>query len=308
MTERSKYLGSVFWMGLAESSARFGNVLLQVLLVRALAPARYGVFAYAYSLFLVVIPLASLGISESFIREGAIRRERIGRVLSEHFSLRAVSAAVAAAFIVWVAATARADAPVVLGVGLYLLARSLTAFLATVFRAREVIRNEFALRLAETVVIVAVGAAAILLGWSLGTIVWALAAAGVSFFAAAVAAFRARLPEFVWTLPERALRRMAAAAPYGLPAVAGGWLLRIDVVAFQRLGGDAERTAYFAAAVNLVLAAALVPVTAAAGVYPTLARRGSGEGAGVGRLLLAFGGIGAATTVLLLTASSALVR
>ena len=308
MTGRPRYLGSVAWLGMAESSARLGNVLLQVLLVRALAPARYGVFAYAYSLFLVVIPLASLGIPESFIREGAIRRDRIGRVLAEHFSLRTVSAAVAAAIIAAVALAAREDAAVVLGVGLYLLARSFTAFLATVFRAREVIRKEFALRLAETAVIVAVGAAALALRWSLATVVWALAAAGAAFLAAAIGSFRALLPGFSWALPKGALRRMAAAAPYGLPAVAGGWLLRIDVVAFQRLGGNAERTAYFAAAVNLVLAAALVPVTAAAAVYPTLSRRGSGKGAGVGRLLLAFTGIGAAEGALLWAASPALVR
>jgi len=308
VTDRPRYLGSVFWMGMAEAAARFGNVLLQILLIRALAPARYGVFAYAYSLFLVVISLTSLGIAESFIREGAIRRERIGPVLSEYFSLRAVSAVAAAAVIVAVSASGSAPAPVILAVGLYLLFRSVTAFLATVFRAREVIWKEFALRLAETLVIVSVGAAALALRWSLATVVWALAAAGAACLAAAVGGFRALLPGFSWSFPKGALRRIAAAAPYGLPAVAGGWLLRIDVVCFQQLGRDAERTAYFAAAVNLVLGAALVPAMAAAGIYPTLSRRGSAGGAGVGRLLLAFAAAGAAMTALLLSAPGTIVR
>jgi len=308
VTDRPRYLRSVFWLGMAESAARLGNVLLQVLLVRALAPARYGVFAYAYSLFLVVIPLTSLGIAEAFIREGAIRRDRIGEVLSEHFSMRAVSAAVAAAIVVAVSAGAGADAPVILAVGGYLLFRSLTSFLATMFRAREVIWKEFALRSAETAVILGVGAAALALRWSLVRVVWSLAAAGAGCLAAAIVGFRALLPEFSWSLPRAAVRRIAAAAPYGLPAVAGGWLLRIDVVLFQRLGRDPVRTGYFAAAVNIVLAAALVPVVAAAAVYPTLSRRGSGRGAGVGRLYAGFAAAGAVMAAALIGAASPIVR
>jgi O-antigen/teichoic acid export membrane protein len=295
-------------MGMAESAARFGNVLLQVLLVRALDPARYGVFAYAYSLFLVVIPLTSLGIAEAFIREGAIRGERIGAVLSEHFSLRALSAGVAAAVIVAVSTAGGADSPVILAVGAYLLFRSLTSFLATMFRAREVIWKEFALRSVETAVIVAVGAAALALRWSLPRVVWALAAAGAACLAIAVVGFRTLLPDFAWRLPKRAIRRISAAAPYGLPAVAGGWLLRIDVVFFERMGGDAARTGYFASAVNLVLGAALVPVIAAAAVYPTLARRGAGRGEGVGRLLAAFAAVGAVMSVALWASAVPVVR
>ncbi len=308
VTERPRYLRSVFWLGMAESAARFGNVLLQVLLVRALAPARYGVFAYAYSLFLVVISLTGLGIAEAFIREGAIRRGRIGEVLSEHFSLRAAMAAVAAAAVVAVSAGAGRDAPVVLAVGAYLLFRSLTSFLATMFRAREVVWKEFALRSTETAVIVAVGAAALALHWSLVRVVWSLAAAGALCLAAAIVGFRAFLPEFSWSLPRAAVRRIAAAAPYGLPAVAGGWLLRIDVVLFQRLGGDPVRTGYFASAVNVVLAAALAPVVAAAAIYPTLSRRGSGPGAGVGRLFAGFAAAGALMAAVLAGAARPIVR
>ena len=308
MSERPRYLGSVLWMGMAETAARVGNVLLQILLVRALAPARYGVFAWAYSLLLIVIALTSLGVTESFVREGAIRRERIGSVLSEYFSLRTISAAAALAVIVAVSAAAGAEAPVALGVGLYLLFRSVTAFLATVFRAREVIWKEFALRLAETTVLVGVGAAALALRWSLATVVWALAVAGAACLAGAVAGFRALLPGFSWSLPKGAMRRMAAAAPYGLPAVAGGWLLRVDVVAFQQLGGDAERTAFFAAAATLVLGAGLLPVIASAAIYPALSRRPAGEGTGIGRLLLLFAVGGAAMTAVLRAAPALLVR
>lgn len=308
VTDRPRYFRSVFWMGMAESAARLGNVLLQILLVRALVPARYGVFAYAYSLFLLVISLTSLGIAEAFIREGAIRGERIGAILSEHFSLRAISALFAAVVIAAVAAAGRADGPVILAVGAYLLFRSLTSFLATVFRAREVIWKEFVLRSAETAVIVGVGAAALALRWSLPRVVWALAAAGAACLAGDIVGFRALLPEFSWKLPAGAFRRMASAAPYGLPLVAGGWLLRIDVVFFQQLGRDPERTAYFASAVTLVLAAALAPGVAAAAVYPTLSRRGSGKEAGIGRLFAAFAAAGVLMAAVLVAAARPLVR
>jgi len=302
------HAGPVFWMGMAEAAARIGNVLLQILLVRALAPGRYGVFAYAYSLFFLVIALTSLGVAEAFIREGSIGRERIGAVLSGFFSLRVLSAAVAAVIIAGVAAASGADGPVIFAVGLFLLFRSVTAFLATVFRARGVIRKEFLLRLAETAAIVGVGAAALAMRWTLSTVVWALAAAAAACMAAAIVAFRLRMPGFSWSLPAGAWRRMMAAAPYGLPAVAGGWLLRIDVAAFQKLGHDPVRTAYFAAAVNLVLAAGLVPAIASAALYPALARGERGTGVPVTRALFFFTGAGLGLAALLRFESDFLVR
>jgi O-antigen/teichoic acid export membrane protein len=303
-----RYAGSVFWMGMAEAAARAGNVFLQLLLVRALAPARYGVFAYAYSLFLVVIALTSLGITEAFVREGARARDRIGSVLSGFFALRALSGGVAAAIIAVVAATSGADGPVILAVGLFLLFRSMTAFLATTFRAREVIWKEFVVRLAEVLALVAVASVALALRWSLPTVVWSLAAAGAACLAAAIAAFRALMPGFSWSVPPGALRRIAAAAPYGLPAVAGGWLLRIDIAFFQQLGRDPEKTAFFAAAVTLVLAAGLVPAIASAALYPSLARGGERADALVGRMLLLFGLAGAGLAAVLRAAPVFLVR
>jgi O-antigen/teichoic acid export membrane protein len=303
-----RYAGSVFWMGMAEAAARAGNVFLQLLLVRALAPARYGVFAYAYSLFLIVIALTSLGITEAFVREGAMAGDRIGSVLSGFFSLRALSGGVAAAIIAGVAATGGADGPVILAVGLFLLFRSITAFLATAFRAREVIWKEFVVRLAEVLVLVVVASVALALRWSLSTVVWSLAAAGAACLAAAIAAFRALMPGFSWSVPSGALRRIAAAAPYGLPAVAGGWLLRIDIASFQQLGRDPEKTAFFAAAVTLVLAVGLVPAIASAALYPSLARGGDRADALVGRLLLLFGVAGAGLAAASRAAPVLLVR
>ena len=302
------HAGPVFWMGMAEAAARIGNFLLQILLVRALAPVRYGVFAYAYSLFFLVIALTSLGVTEAFIREGSIGRERIGAVLSGFFSLRVLSAVVAAVIIAGVAAVSGADGPVIFAVGLFLLFRSVTAFLATVFRAREVIRKEFLLRLAETGAIVGVGAVALAMRWTLSTVVWTLAAAAGACMAAAIVAFRFRMPGFSWSLPAGAWRRMMGAAPYGLPAVAGGWLLRIDVAAFQKLGHDPERTAYFAAAVNLVLAAGLVPAIASAALYPALARGERGTGVPLARALMLFSGAGIVLAALFRFEPDLLVR
>jgi O-antigen/teichoic acid export membrane protein len=229
-------------------------------------------------------------------------------VLSGFFSLRALSGLVAAAIIAGVAATSGRDGPVILAVGLFLLFRSMTAFLATAFRAREVIRKEFVLRLAEVVVLVAVAAAALSLRWSLSAVVWSLAAAGAACLVAAVVLFRSRMPGFAWSIPRGALRRIATAAPYGLPAVAGGWLLRIDIASFQQLGRDPERTAFFAAAVTLVLATGLVPAIASAALYPSLARGGRDIDAMAGRILLLFGIVGAGLAGVLRAASLLLVR
>jgi O-antigen/teichoic acid export membrane protein len=90
--------------------------------------------------------------------------------------------------------------------------------------------------------------------------------------------------------------------------VAGGWLLRIDIASFQQLGRDPERTAFFAAAVTLVLAAGLVPAIASAALYPSLARGGSEIDAMAGRMLVLFGVGGAALAGALRASSGLLVR
>ncbi len=268
-----RHASSVFWLGLAEAAVRGGNVVLQFLLARALGRQQYGVFAYAFSLAMIVVPAGGIGLLEAFVRKGASERRGIVPALSEFFPLRAASAAATLGLLVAIAAAQRTDSAAVLVVGIFALFRALTAFLAAAFRAAEVIWKEFALRTGEAAGLLAVVFASMRFRPDLVSLSATLAGAAAVFFVLTLAVFRRMFPGFRWKWPGAWLSSTVRAAPLGLPAFAGVLLLRTDVVLIRRLTGDAAATADYAAAATLVLGVGLVPVTIAAALFPALSRR-----------------------------------
>jgi O-antigen/teichoic acid export membrane protein len=267
------HAASVFWLGLAEAAVRGGNVVLQFLLARALGRAQYGIFAYAFSLAMIVVPAGGVGLLEAFVRRGAAGKGGVVGALSEFFPLRTISAAVTFALLVATALAHKPDFAVVLAVGLFALFRALTAFLASAFRAAEVIWKEFALRCGEAAVLLAVTFASIRSRPSLVAISVTLAAAAALFLVLTLRVFRRVFPGLRWIWPRSWISTAVLAAPLGLPALMGILLLRTDVVLIRRLTRDASATADYAAAVNLVLGAGLIPATISAALFPALSRR-----------------------------------
>jgi O-antigen/teichoic acid export membrane protein len=267
-----RHAGSVFWLGLAETAARLSGVAIQILVARALAPDLYGKFSSAYSLFLVLVPTASLGLRESFIRDGAIERERMPEVLSDYFSLRLVSAAATLAATVVLAWLQRPELYIVLGIGVYMTVRSVTQFLATAFRALERFNREFTIRLGESVLLLAAVGGAWAAGAGLSAFVGILTAAAALYLAGLMVAYRAVLPGFHLRVPRSVVRRVLKAVPLGLPSLSTFALLRADVFLLERVGGSARAAGEFAAAVNLILGLSLGPWLVATALYPALSR------------------------------------
>jgi O-antigen/teichoic acid export membrane protein len=303
-----RHASSVFWLGLAEASVRAANVILQFLLARALGRAQYGIFAYAYSLAMIVVPAGGIGLLEAFVRKGASRQEGVIPALSEFFPLRAASAAATFALIAAASLAQRPDASIVLAVGLFALFRSLTAFLAAAFRAAEVIWKEFALRCGEAAALLAVVFASMRFRPGLVSVSVTLAGAAALFFLLTLGVLRRVFPGLRWTWPRSWISAAARAAPLGLPALTGILLLRTDVVMIRRLTGDATATADYAAAVNLVLGAGLVPVTISAALFPALSRRRVAGGRELGASIFGFVLLGGALALLVATQAERIVR
>ena len=303
-----RHASSVFWLGLAEAAVRGGNVVLQFLLARALGRQQYGVFAYAFSLAMIVVPAGGIGLLEAFVRKGASERRGIVPALSEFFPLRAVSAAATLGLLVAIAVAQRTDSAAVFVVGLFALFRALTAFLAAAFRAAEVIWKEFALRTGEAAGLLAVVFASMRFRPNLVSLSATLAGAAAVFFVLTLAVFRRMFPGFRWKWPGAWLSSAVRAAPLGLPAFAGVLLLRTDVVLIRRLTGDAAATADYAAAATLVLGVGLVPVTIAAALFPALSRRSLTGRREIAASLLGFLGLGAGLALLLRLGGQKMVR
>ena len=303
-----RHASSVFWLGLAEVAVRAGNVVLQFLLARALGRAQYGIFAYAFSIAMIVVPAGGIGLLEAFVRRGASEKEGVGAALAEFFPLRAASAAATLALIAAVSLAQRQDASIVLVVGLFALFRALTAFLAAAFRAAEVIWKEFALRCGEAAALLAVVFASMRFRPDLASLSLTLAGAAAVFFVLTLGVFRRVFPALTWTWPRSWVSAAARAAPLGLPALTGILLLRTDVVLIRRLTGDSAATADYAAAVNLVLGAGLVPVTISAALFPALSRRRLEGGRELGAAILGFLFLGGGLALLLEAGAGRIVR
>src|SRR5258708_38828096 len=82
------HTSSDMWLGFAEAVVRGGNVVLQFLVARALGREQYGIFAYALSLAMVVVPAGGIGVPGGFVPKGDAARGGIVPAPSGRFPLR----------------------------------------------------------------------------------------------------------------------------------------------------------------------------------------------------------------------------
>src|SRR5258708_36461242 len=83
------HTSSDMWLGFAEAVVRGGNVVLQFLVARALGREQYGIFAYALSLAMVVVPAGGIGVLDAFVSKGGGARGALLPALLRVFLPRA---------------------------------------------------------------------------------------------------------------------------------------------------------------------------------------------------------------------------
>jgi O-antigen/teichoic acid export membrane protein len=265
--------GNVVWLGLAEGVPRVANFGIQLLLIRSFAPAIYGEFGYAYALFALCVPAMNLGLPELLVREGARHRGEITRIISRYASLKLFAAATFVLIIAGIAATQRAVAGVLFWVGIYLLLRSITQFLAATFRALEKMSGEFIVRTAEAIFVFLVCLALSTMRQPLNRFVAWLAAAAALAVAVVFVRFRRIFPGLAWSFDVRsAAAILQQAVPFGLAAFLVQMYLRIDIVMLQQLLHDAALVGYYASAVSFLLGVAIGPTIVTWALFPVLSR------------------------------------
>jgi O-antigen/teichoic acid export membrane protein len=261
--------------GTAFAVEKGAQLAMVIVAGRALGEARFGRFAFASSLAVVLAFASDLGLTIWTTRALARRGEASGPVLGTGLRLRLVASLVVMLSFAGVAVAVedRGLAVAVLALGAAALARGLCDHARAVFRAHERLTDEGKLNGAIALLGMGGGVAALRAGaggvaaLALGILAGTLAGATYGFFLLG----RNHGPwagPADWTLARRMLRE---AAPFYL---AGAFTLvyaRADVLLLRPLSFDAEVGAYRAAG-QLVEVVKQLPALLMTATFPQLAR------------------------------------
>ena len=261
--------------GTAFAVEKGAQLAMVIVAGRTLGEARFGRFAFASSLAVVLAFATDLGLTIWTTRALARRGEATGPLLATGLRMRlAASAVVMAAFAgVALAVEDRGLAVAVLALGAAALARGLCDHARAVFRANERLGDEGKLNTAIAVLGMGGGIAGLLAGaggiaaLALGILVGTLAGAAYGFLLLG-RNYGPWAGPADWTLARRMLRE---AAPFYL---AGAFTLvyaRADVLLLKLRSFDTEVGAYRAAG-QLVEVVKQLPVLLMTATFPQLAR------------------------------------
>ena len=261
--------------GTAFAVEKGAQLAMVIVAGRTLGEARFGRFAFASSLAVVLAFATDLGLTIWTTRALARRGEATGPLLATGLRMRlAASAVVMAAFAgVALAVEDRGLAVAVLALGAAALARGLCDHARAVFRANERLGDEGKLNTAIAVLGMGGGIAGLLAGaggiaaLALGILAGTLAGAAYGFLLLG-RNYGPWAGPADWTLARRMLRE---AAPFYL---AGAFTLvyaRADVLLLKLRSFDTEVGAYRAAG-QLVEVVKQLPVLLITATFPQLAR------------------------------------
>jgi len=261
--------------GTAFAVEKGAQLAMVIVAGRTLGEARFGRFAFASSLAVVLAFATDLGLTIWTTRALARRGEATGPLLATGLRMRlAASAVVMAAFAgVALAVEDRGLAVAVLALGAAALARGLCDHARAVFRANERLGDEGKLNTAIAVLGMGGGIAGLLAGaggiaaLALGILAGTLAGAAYGFLLLG-RNYGPWAGPADWTLARRMLRE---AAPFYL---AGAFTLvyaRADVLLLKLRSFDTEVGAYRAAG-QLVEVVKQLPVLLMTATFPQLAR------------------------------------
>jgi len=261
--------------GTAFAVEKGAQLAMVIVAGRTLGEARFGRFAFASSLAVVLAFATDLGLTIWTTRALARRGEATGPLLATGLRMRlAASAVVMAAFVgVALAVEDRGLAVAVLALGAAALARGLCDHARAVFRANERLGDEGKLNTAIAVLGMGGGIAGLLAGaggiaaLALGILAGTLAGAAYGFLLLG-RNYGPWAGPADWTLARRMLRE---AAPFYL---AGAFTLvyaRADVLLLKLRSFDTEVGAYRAAG-QLVEVVKQLPVLLITATFPQLAR------------------------------------
>lgn len=264
----------------AVQATRLLSLVFLVVAARKLGPEVFGRFTFAYSLAVLLGAALDLGMHAVLVRGVARAREATAGQWTAAVTLKlALLLPAGAAFTVIPLLTHR---PLDTAIAVWLLgaALALQSFIevtVSVFTGFERLEYEFGLRLAEKLVLLAVGLTGLALGGGLVAVTGAFAVAALASLAFGVALVHRRFARLAWAWDSAGAR--ALARTLGLVAVA--FLLdfartRLVPPVVALLVGDVA-AGYFGAAVRVLDVLMILPVALVAGVYPMLARTPPGD-------------------------------
>lgn len=266
---------------MADVIGKVGAFVFLIVGARALSPAEFGSFSYAYAFAVLVAQFPLGGFDSVLIREASQHPEQLPMLVAESYTWRAIISV--PVFVVSVAIGILTQ-PSGEAAGA-LVAVLVAIFLDTVMRtplsaaqARKRLGGMALAQLIRRVVMGIAGAAAIGLGLGLGGYAGALLVGSSVGAVATLIAMRSLEVRADFAAVTRAgLRSMGiSSVPIGLDVLVSGALLKIDALMLGSIKGDAALAPY-AVAYRFVETGLFVAYGVVAAVYPVMSAAGSVE-------------------------------
>lgn len=260
---------------IAVQATRLLSLAFVILAARALGPAGFGKFTFAYALATLLGAALDLGMHSLLVR--GVARARVETAAQWTAAVTLKLALLLPAGLVFVLVPVLTQRPLDTTVAVWLLglAIALQSFIelaVSVFTAFERLQFELGLRLVEKLLLFAVGVGGLALGGGLWLVTGAFALAGAASLAVAVGLVHRRFARLTWTWNARGARALAQAlGPVAVAFVLTFATTRLVPLLVALLAGDVA-AGYFGAAVRVLDVLMVVPIALSAAVYPVLAR------------------------------------
>lgn len=285
-------IANISWLGAANVLVKpFWFLFVTAACMRLLSIQEYGVMNAALSLTIIVVSMTNLGTTRYTVREVAREPERAATFFSNFLAVLAAASIVAwlgAVGIGWILDYSRDAIVAVVFAGLYAVSLNLTNYCRGLYQALEDLRQESVMLIAEKVLVISLGLAAL---WITRTAHWTLAGMGAGMALTMLLNIwwiDRRYARFSRSLISREfiVESLKKLVPFGLAALFIVVYFRVDMVMIDAMLGETP-TGQYGAAFRILEALNMLPqIVATAAVYPRLARLdGMGNTGGFRRLL-----------------------
>ncbi len=257
----------------ADVFGRLMRFALAIVIARSLGPAGYGIYAFAFSFAEVYGVLSDFGMSNLIIRDTSREKKYLPRYLGNILLVEAIISAIAYAFLFLLVGLM--DLPSVTATVVYIavLSYALTAFatiLRATFKAHEKMEYDAVLSIIQQSVTVALGVAALYLGYGLIGLSFAFIIGSAFNLVVSLVLVSSKFARPKFTLNGRFLRHLLKEAPsLGLVVFFTLIYYKISTLLLSFIQGDAA-TGWFNAAYTMAISLTFLPAAFMGALFPVI--------------------------------------
>jgi O-antigen/teichoic acid export membrane protein len=275
MTSRRLIFKNTAVLASADIITRLIRFALVIVIARALGPAGYGIYAFAFSFAEVYGVLSDFGMSNLIIRDTSRNKKYLGRYVGNILFVETVVSVAAYGFLFVLVGLMNLPQEKAVIVYIAVLAYMLTALAQIVhatFKAHERMEYDAVLNVTQQSVTVVLGILVLYLGYGLLALAVAFVVGSVINLVASLALASIRFARPKFRLQRRLLSYLLKQAPsFGLIVLFTLIYYKISTLLLSFIQGDAA-TGWFNAAYAMAVSLAFLPAAFMGALFPVMSR------------------------------------